>query len=121
MLQSRIRRGQMDRQITFIKKVKGANFTNEDELTSWEKVTSNPTVWAKKEQKPGREVVVNEQIQSIVNTTFIVDWRNDIDETMRIVEDSKVFNILTINEHEESRKGFLLLNSESVPNKTWPA
>lgn len=109
----------MDRQITFIRKVIGSNSTNEDELTEWEKLPDNPTVWAKKTQKQGAEVVVTDQVQSIVNTTFIVDYRTDLDETMRVVENSKVFNIISISEHEESRKGFLLLNSESVPNQTF--
>ncbi len=119
MLQSRIRRGEMDRKITFIKKVLTPNSTNEDDITSWEKVDKNPCVWTKATQKQGREVVVAEQIQSIINTSFVVDWRNDIVEEMRIVLDTKVFNILTINEHEESRKGFLFIQAESVPKITW--
>ncbi len=119
MLNSRIRRGEMDRKITFIQRVIGSNSTNEDDITGWEKVESNPCVWAKVTQKAGREVVVAEQIQSIINTSFVVDWRSDITEENRVVLDTKVYNILTINEHEESRKGYLFLQSERIPKITW--
>lgn len=119
MLQSRIRRGQMDRQITFIKKVVGSNTTNEDEITDWVKVDSNPKVWSKFDQKPGREVVVSDQIQSVINGSFIVDWREDITEENRIVLDEKVYNIISVSEHEGSRKGFLFIQVESIPKLTW--
>src|SRR5688572_29528270 len=112
MLQSRIRRGFMDRKITFIKKVVAGNTTNEDEITNWEKITNAPCVWSKFEQKPGREVVISDQIQSIINGNFVIDWRTDITEENRIVLDEKVYNIISICEHEGSRKGFLFIQVE---------
>jgi len=100
MLQSRIRRGQLDRQITFIEKEFDTAATNEDPIAGWDLISNNPTVWAKVEQKAGREVVIAEEIQSVINTTFIIDWRNDITAKNRIVLDTKVFNIISISEHE---------------------
>lgn len=119
MLQSRVRRGQMDRQIIFIKKVIGSNVTNEDEITDWIKVTNKPKVWAKVDQKAGREVVVSDQIQSVINTTFIIDWREDLTEENRAVLDEKVYNIISISEHEGSRRGFLMIQAEIIPKVTW--
>lgn len=109
----------MDRQIIFIKKVVGSNATNEDEITNWIKVTENPKVWAKVEQKPGREVVVSDQIQSVINTSFIIDWRNDLTEENRAVLDEKVYNLISLSEHEGSRKGFLFIQAENIPKLTW--
>ena len=119
MLQSRIRRGQMDRQITFIQKEFDTAVTNEDPIAGWDLIATNPTVWAKVEQKAGRELVVADQIQSIINTTFIIDWRSDVTEKNRVVLDSKVFNIISVSEHEGSRKGFLFLQAESIPEITF--
>jgi SPP1 family predicted phage head-tail adaptor len=119
MLQSRIRRGEMDKQITFIKKVLDTNVTNEDEVTSWTQIATNPTVWTKVLQFVGREVVVADQIQSTFQTRFVVDYRTDLDEEMRIVYNSKVYNILSIIEHEGSRNTYLLILADSIPNETF--
>lgn len=118
MLQSRIRRGQLDRQIMFVQKVIGSGAANEDALQSWEKIDEDPQVWAKVDQRPGGEVVVADQIQSTMNTSFIVDSRGDLKPEMRIIYNEKYFNILSIAEHEGSRNGFLLIAAEQVPNET---
>jgi len=117
MLQSRIRRGHLDRQVTLIQKIVVSNTTNEDELTGWERVDTNPDVWAKVEQKQGNEVVVADQIQSIIKTNFIIDWRNDITAANRIVLDTRQYNIISVTEHESSRKGFLVIAAEAIPNQ----
>jgi SPP1 family predicted phage head-tail adaptor len=109
----------MDRRITFYRKVFGSNSTNEDEITSWEKLPSNHTVWSKVDQKPGRELVVADTIQSVINTTFVIDYRTDLTEAMRAVLDTKVFNMISISEHEGTRKTYLLIQAESIPNLTW--
>jgi len=109
----------MDRQITFLKKVFQSSTTNQDEISEWEKVDSNPTVWAKFDQKQGRELVVQDQIQSVVNASFIVDWREDITEENRIVLDTKVYNIITVSEYEGTRKGFIFIQAETIPKLTW--
>lgn len=119
MLQSRIRRGQMDKKITFIKKVIVSSTSNEDKLSTWVEVATNPEVWARIIQKPGRELVVADQVQSVFQTHFIVDYREDITEENRIVYNEKVYNIITITEHEESRSGYLLIVADVIPNETF--
>jgi SPP1 family predicted phage head-tail adaptor len=119
MLQSRIRRGEMDKQITFIKKVIGSNDTNEDEVTSWEIISLNPTVWSKVIQYVGREVVVADQIQAVFRTQFVIDYRTDINDEMRVVYNNKVYNIVSIIEHESSRGGYVLVAADVIPNETF--
>jgi SPP1 family predicted phage head-tail adaptor len=120
MLQSRIRRGEMDKKITFIKKVLDSNITNEDEVVSWTQIAINPTVYTKVLQFVGREVVVADQIQSTFQTRFVIDYRTDLNEEMRIVYNTKVYNIISIIEHEGSREGYLLIVADSIPNVSWP-
>ncbi len=106
----------MDRQVTFLVKEFDTAPTNEDPIAGWDLVDSNPTVWAKVVQKAGKEVVVADQIQSVLNTVMFIDWRSDISEKNRVVLDSRVYNIIFINEDEESRKGFLAIHAESIPD-----
>lgn len=109
----------MDRQITFIEKVIGSNSTNENEVTSWDLIDSVPTVWAKVSQKGGKEAVVADQIRTVFNSMFVIDYREDITEEMRIVYNSKVFDIIGIIEHEESRDRYLQIQAEYIPNETF--
>jgi SPP1 family predicted phage head-tail adaptor len=121
MLQSRIRRGEMDKRITFLKKVLDTNTTNEDEVTSWQPITTNATVWTKVIQFVGREVVVADQIQSVFRTQFVIDYRSDLTEDMRILYNNKLYNIISIIEHESSRNGYLLVAADVIPNETYTA
>lgn len=107
----------MDKKVTFIKKVIVSSTSNEDKLDRWIEVDSNPEVWARIIQKTGREVVVADQVQSVFQTHFIVDYRTDITEENRIIYNEKVYNIITITEHEESRKGYLLIVADVIPNE----
>jgi SPP1 family predicted phage head-tail adaptor len=117
MLQSRIRRGELDKQIVFVKKIIVAGAANEDALSGWELIDTDAQVWAKVEQIAGGEVVVADQIQSTMSTSFIVDYRTDLTAEMRIVYAGKYFNILSTPEHEGSREGFLSIAGEEVPNE----
>jgi SPP1 family predicted phage head-tail adaptor len=116
MLQSKIRRGELDRQITFLQKDVGSNSTNEDATDGWEEIATN--VWAKVVQKQGSEVVVADQIRSVQNTTFIIDSRSDLKEEMRIAYNSKVYNIISISQHESSR-GFLSISADQIHKETY--
>jgi SPP1 family predicted phage head-tail adaptor len=117
MLQSRIRRGMLDRQIVFVQKIIVAGAANEDAIAGWEVIDSDSQVWAKVDQRPGRELVVADQIQSTMNTTFTVDYRTDLTPEMRIVYGSKYFDIISIAEHEGGRQTYLNIAAEEVPNE----
>jgi SPP1 family predicted phage head-tail adaptor len=107
----------MDKQITFIQRVIGSNSTNEDEVTAWETIDTNETVWAKVIQYVGREVVVADQIQSVFRTQFVIDYRTDLKEEMRLVYNTKVYNIISIIEYESGRDNYLLVAADVIPNE----
>lgn len=116
MLQTRIRRGELDRQVTFLSKIVGSNDTNEDETEGWEEVA---TVWAKVLQKEGSEQVVADQITSIIKTLIWIDWRDDITANNRVVYNTKVYNIISIVENQAERKGFLMISADLIPNQIY--
>lgn len=119
MLQSSIRRGEMDRQVTFIKKVIGSNSTNEDEITGWVEVDTDPTVWAKKVDLKGNEVVIAERLTYVQNTKFVVDYRSDIDTENRLVCDGSVYEIIAITKNNSSREGFIDVMCNLLDTEVW--
>lgn len=119
MLHTRVRRGEMDREITFIQKIIGSNPTNEDEDLGWEKVDTDPDVFAKVVQKPGREVMMADRPTYVQNTHFYVDYRTDITEVNRIVYKGRVYNILSVTEYESSREMILEILAEILDNEVW--
>lgn len=119
MLQSRIRRGELDREVTFLKPVKTSNATNEDEVQRWTEITNDPTVAAKVIQRPGREVVLADRITFVQTTMFIIDHREDLTGENRVYYNGKVYNILSITEHESSRDMYTEIAAEVLENEIW--
>jgi SPP1 family predicted phage head-tail adaptor len=119
MLQSRIRRGELDREIIFLQVINGENATNEDEDTGWEEIDTDSMVFAKVVQKPGREMMIADRVTFVQTTLFYVDYRTDITERNRIYYNSKVYNILSATEHESGRETFLEVAAEILNNVTW--
>lgn len=123
MLQSRVRRGEMDREITFIKKVVGTNSFNEDTEESWVLVDLNPTVFARvvdKQRPQGNEVVVADRIVAIQITIFTVEWRNDITvEGHRVVYNGRPYNIVNIIDTMGVRGTTIDVQAELIDNETW--
>lgn len=122
MLQSRVRAGERDMEITFLKKVVAGNTFNEDKETSWELVDEYPTVFAKVTEQPrprGNEVVIGERISAVRVTLFFVAYRQDISpENNRIYFDGKVFNIVHVTEGD-SRREVLRITAELIDNGIW--
>lgn len=119
MLQSRIRRGELDREIFFIEKVIAGNAFNEDKETSWDYI-ADYQVMARVMEKPGKEIMVGDRLTYLQSTTFTVDYRSDINVRMRIVYREKVYEIISITDNEGGRDRYqdvvaALLDSESVP------
>ena len=120
MLQSRVRRGEMDRKITFVKKVIGTNSFNEDKEISWAAVDTNPTVWARMRQNKGTEVVLADKITYSQVTTFTCDYRTDISEAdFRVVFNTRMYNIVSIVPNEESRDMYIDVVCSIVDNELW--
>jgi SPP1 family predicted phage head-tail adaptor len=119
MLQSKIRRGELDREITFLQKIVGSNATGEDEDQGWERIDEDPDVFAKVIQRPGREVMIADRATFVQTTLFITDYRDDLKTDNRIYYNSKVYNILSITEHESGRERYTEVAAEILYNEVW--
>ena len=118
MLQSKIRRGQMDRQITFIRKVTDDNNFNEKEEVSWAALATNPTVWARMQERKGGEVINADRLTYVQETNFLIDKRSDITTEDRVVFEGQQYNIVSITTNEESRMYQDVL-CEIADNEQW--
>jgi SPP1 family predicted phage head-tail adaptor len=103
MLQSSVRRGELDRLVTFIKKVLSAVDTNEDYVASWVEVSTDPTVYCKKIDLSGNDVVIDGRLTYTQNTKLIIDFRTDITSENRAVIDGKVYEIIGVTDNNSSR------------------
>jgi len=119
MLQARIRRGELDRPITFIKEVISRGTSNQDKITSWVEITTYPTVFSKKIEQRGTEVVVADQLQYIQKTIFIIVYRDDLSVKYRVVFGGKVYEIVSITESGEQRKSYLEIVANLLDNEIW--
>jgi len=97
MLQAKdIRRGQLDREITFIKPVISRGTSNQDKVTGWQNVTSYPDVFARVKELPGNEYVIGGQLKFVQKTEFIVTYRTDLTTVNRVVYDGRVYEIISV-------------------------
>jgi SPP1 family predicted phage head-tail adaptor len=119
MLQSSIRRGEMDRTVTFIKKVIGSSSSNEDKITGWIEVTTDPTVSAKRVDMKGNDVVIADRMTYVQNTKYIIDHRTDLTTENRLVEDGRVFEIIAITINNSSRERYLDIMCNLLDTEVW--
>jgi SPP1 family predicted phage head-tail adaptor len=119
MLQSSIRRGEMDRTVTFIKKVIGTNATNEDEITSWIEVATDPTVSAKKVDLKGDTMLIADRPTYVQNTKFTVDHRTDINTENRLVCGGRVYEIIAVLENNSSREFYIDVICNLLDTEVW--
>lgn len=120
MLQAVIRRGELDRSITFVKPVYSRGGANQDKIDSWAEIDAYPTVFARKREMNGRELVVNDQIKFMQNTEFVVVYREDINETNRIVWNDRVYEIVSITELGLQRASYLQIIAMYLDNEDSP-
>ena len=119
MLQSRIRRGELDREVAFLKPIKSNGSANSDRVDGWEKVTTDPDVFAKKKDLPGRDIEVAGRLTYAQRTIFIVDYRSDLTTENRIYYNSKVYEIISLNDHEDSRERYLEIMTNLLDTEVW--
>jgi SPP1 family predicted phage head-tail adaptor len=117
MLQSFIRRGELDREVTFIKKDLSTGASNADHIDSWVEVDTDPIVWARKRDVKGDVGIIAEQVAYSQRTVWTVDYREDLTADNRLVHSGKVYAIIAVTENGGSRERYLdvmtnLLNSE---------
>jgi SPP1 family predicted phage head-tail adaptor len=109
----------MDRTVTFIKKVIGTNATNEDEITSWIEVTTDPTVSAKKVDLKGDTMLIADRPTYVQNTKFTVDHRTDINTENRLVCGGRVYEIIAVLENNSSREFYIDVICNLLDTEVW--
>lgn len=119
MLHSKIRRGELDREITFIKKTVTVGASNADNITAWVEIATDPNVFARKKDLSGQDVIVDEQIQYAQRTLWTTDYRTDLTTENRLVHGGKVFAILSITDNESGRDRYLDIMSSLINAETW--
>jgi len=89
-----MRPGRLDRRISFQKKTVTQNSFGELDET-W---ANYATVWAERVQLRGREYWQAKQVAAELTTRYRIRYRDDLDPTMRLMDGSKTYDILSIIE-----------------------
>jgi SPP1 family predicted phage head-tail adaptor len=89
--------GNMDRRITFQSFTTSKNEVNED-VKAWADLASIPTVWAQVLPLSQKEMVDASRVMTLNDKVFIVRYRADIDEKMRVVYESDSYDIHSVTE-----------------------
>ena len=105
MLGTKEQIGSLDSRITFEEAIIGDNVSNEDEQTGWQSISTNPDVWANVDDKSGTEEFKADNLKAVLISTFIIRYRNDLSEKMRIDHNGMKYDIQSII--EIGRKRFL--------------
>jgi SPP1 family predicted phage head-tail adaptor len=64
----------------------------------------------------GREFIAAQAVQAGISTRFILRWRNDLTESMRIVHEGKYYNIKSILPDPSLRRHLTILCDSGVNN-----
>lgn len=118
MLQSNEQVGKLDREISFIRPVQETGDSNEDKLIDWELVSGYTTVSAGKKELKGNELVAADRIMYFQPTEWTIrypDSLSDLTVKMRIVCDTRVYEITSIIEGD-GRKRFLKIMTSLLDN-----
>lgn len=92
--------GELDRRITFQQNTPVQNELGEP-VPGWANIATNPTVWAKVMPLSQRELVEAGAPRTHDDRAFIVRFRTDITETMRVVYDGKNYDVEAVREATE--------------------
>lgn len=117
MLQSRERVGTLDREITIIQRVISTGTSNEDKITSWEEIDTDSNINARKIEEGGGTSVTADRVTHSKQTSWIIRYRDDLTVQMRIVWDTKVYEILNIAESDEGRKRYMNVLTQLLDNE----
>lgn len=107
--------GRMDRRITIIEKDITDGSSNEDYLVSWSEFK---TVWARKEDLRGKEVVMADKVQFMYLTSWSIRKIEGLKADMRVVYKGQVYEIVQISEGE-GRERWIDIISNLLENETW--
>lgn len=117
MLKGRDKIGTLDREITFIQPIYENGDSKEDKIIGWEEISSYPTVTARKIEQDGNTAIENGRITFSQQTNWVIRWRDDLNVRMRLVWDTKVYQIVSITEADESRRRFVNIVTNILDNE----
>lgn len=108
--------GELDREITFIQPIIEQGTSNEDKITGWEEIDTDATVNAKKKENSGAVYVQADRLTYAQQTTWTIRHRTDLNVTMRVVWDTKVYQISNISDLDEGRQRYMALVTNLLDN-----
>jgi SPP1 family predicted phage head-tail adaptor len=107
--------GRMDRRITIIEKDLSIGDSNEDYVDAW---VEFDTVWARKEDLRGKEVVTADKVQFMYLTVWSIRKLEGLKADMRIVYKGQVYEIVQISEGE-GRERWIDITTNILENEYW--
>lgn len=108
--------GRLDREIYFIQPVIQDGDSNEDKIMDWELIVNDSFINARKVDMAGSTNVLNDRLTYIQPTEWIIRHRTDLNNRMRIVYNSQVYEILSITDAAEGRNRFMRIASNLLDN-----
>lgn len=111
-----MRIGRLDRRITLIKPILVTGSSNQDEITGWEVIDNNPDVWADKIDNSGRTLVDGDRVAFSQTTSWIIRFREDLNVRMRLVWNTKVYEVFNISEISKDRDRYLKIETNFLDN-----
>lgn len=108
--------GRLDREIYLIQPVISNGDSNEDKITDWELIENDSFLNARKVDLAGSTTVINDRLTYIQPTEWIIRYRTDLNNRMRIVYDTQVYEILSITDAAEGRNRFMRITSNLMDN-----
>ncbi len=107
--------GRMDRRITVIQKDITTGDSNEDKLEEWIEFA---TVWARKEDLRGKEMVIADKPTFMYLTVWTIRKLQGLKANMRIVYKGQVYEVVQISEGED-RERWLDVTTNLLENEYW--
>jgi head-tail adaptor len=121
MLQTSIRRGELDRQVTFLRPIISTGSANSDKIDGWQEVATDPTVYARKKDLGGRDVEIAGRVTYVQRTVWVVDFRTDITSRNRLYEvgEAKVYEIIGVIDYEGARGRYKEIMTYLLDTEEW--
>lgn len=117
MLQSKERIGRLDREVTIIQPILEQGDSNERKITGWEVIDDYPNISARKIEQGGNTLVQSDRITFSQQTIWVIRYRDDLNVRMRLVWDTKMYEILNIAENNEGRKRYMDIVTQLLDNE----
>jgi SPP1 family predicted phage head-tail adaptor len=118
MLQTKVRRGELDREVYLIKPAIVDDTANAGSISGWDPVDTDYLVFARKKELPGKELVVADRLTFVQTTIFTIVYRTDLTTRNRIVFNTKPYEIISIHE-DDARGMYLHIYANVLDTETW--